>query len=420
MPASHPSSYSPPPPPGQNMQMAWPAASHVFGAAQQVIGNAFIGPQTTNFDYRAAAAPLASTSSPSAAAVPLPAALEPISKVISQEQVNGRLSPIKDESPMRTPTESSISLSEDVFVDTGPSKDPRIRVQELLAAHASRKSSLYSSSSGRSSVNNSSSSSYASGMTTPQPPPRPCKGHPRIEEALIKYPDTILATLLDYLSYRSFKNLTQVSSALWKAARTDDGEFAEIARQRFLASYGYRTLRPSYFHSSSSSSLQPFISFTLPDLDAFHEGIFFTIADYAMFAREHQRSPLDSKTVRMLKESTRAFNKLVVRLRMQPLGEDEALLLPLVRPHWVAYSGRRGDHLQKVHKSGRCASLSVWVPCETQWMSDAEILEVEKEVNRSGVWACLRKGDLVRNIALGDIANEGELLSTHSFQEKIN
>ena len=48
--------------------------------------------------------------------------------------------------------------------------------------------------------------------------------------------------------------------------------------------------------------------------------------------------------------------------------------------------------------------LRVWVPTKksSSWMDDDEVVECEKEVWRSGVWARVRRGDLVHNTAIGD------------------
>ncbi|KAK9894775.1 hypothetical protein P389DRAFT_101227 [Cystobasidium minutum MCA 4210] len=377
----------------------WPAESHVFGAAQAVIGNATIGPHVPGFRDAAPRAP----------------SVEPFSVPAGWKKSQGGMNTALDTAAVKVKATDPVHESSspdglevndvfDVPKSPTPPQDPRQRVYNLLAGSQSRKSSLYTS-----------TIASSSGVSTPTQAASalpPCTGRPRLEEALLSHPRTILASILDHLSYRSFKRLTRSSARLYRATlpANDASDFAEAVRQRYLASYGYRTL-PSY--------IKPPIHFRLKDLQAFSNGNEFTLAEFSIFANEHKRRPLELTTTRTFRESTRAFNKLAIRLRFQyqlspspassptPSVARVDLTLPLIKPYWKDYV--KYDQTQ-VYKPGRCAMLSVWVPCENNWMTDNEVMEVEREVHRSGVWKALTKGDLVRNIALGDIANEGLLI----------
>lgn len=364
----------------------WPAENHVFGAAQAVIGNATIGPHISAIR----GSPAHPGPGSIRASIVSPAftinhtANGSITKANDGKDNGERvLSPV---SRSETPSSSSIGRDDVFGTPNAPTpKDPRQRVYDILAAPQSRESSLYT---------------FSSGTTTPVQLRKQGKGKPRFEDALLNHPKTILANVLDHLSYRTFKRLTHVSPKLYRAtfSSNDKSDFAEVVRQRYLASYGYRPL-PLHIRLP--------VQFTLKDLNAFNNGIEFSLAEYSIFATEHKRTPLEQPTTKMFRESTRAFNKLVFRLQYQnnlPSLPANMLFLPLAKPYWKDYI--KMDQVQ-VFKHGRCALLRVWVPCENSWMSDEEVLEVEREVHRSGVWNLLRKGDLVRNIALGDIANEG-------------
>lgn len=367
---------------------AWPAESHVFGAAQAVIGNATIGPHVPEVRK--------STFQP---VVVKPSTVPSIVSPHPQDHHDGNNT--KD-NLQRNETPSTISTNDnDVFTETVReySQDPRKRVMDLLNIPQSRKSSLYTSSS---------ASFRTSGTSTPVPK-RYSKGHPRLDEALLVYPETILASILDHVSFRSFKRLLHSSPGLYRAAYNDEtgqSDLMEVVKQRYLASYGYRPL------PRSSNMQKDKIKFTIKDLNAFQIGTEYSLSEYSIFATEHKRKPLDTKITRILRESTRSFNKLAFRLQAQAnysstlshrSNVEEGL--KLIKPYWQNY--KKIDYQNQLFKKGRCMLLRVWIPCETQWMTDLEVVEVEREVHRSGVWGLLKRGDLVRNIALGDIANEG-------------
>lgn len=398
---------------------AWPAESHVFGAAQAVIGKATIGPHITpqfkTLPFSSPAETVQKNSPIITSSFPAP----------SGQNNSGKLN-----NGISTLVNAGTEEEDDVFGGTLQSpKDQRKRVFDLLNISRSRKSSLY--------TNTTTSSYQSSGTNTPVnlPLSRNYTGKPKLEEAILNFPENILAGILDYMSFRSFKKLLFSSPKLYRAAYNDvngQSKFMEVVKQRFLAPYGYLPLPSSSKSASSNKNIKKNnIHFTMRDLNTFQIGIEYSLSEYSIFASEHLRKPLKPSIIKIIRESTRSFNKLAFRLQFQShfitslyllpqsstpkthiIGEDiqeegERIVPRLIKPHWVNY--KRIDQQNQVFKEGRCISLRVWIPCQSHWMTDEEIVQVEKELHKVGIWKYLRKGDLVRNVALGDIANEGRI-----------
>ena len=201
------------------------------------------------------------------------------------------------------------------------------------------------------------------------------------EDALSKYPHSILACILDYLNYQSFRPLNQVSSILRKACC--EGKGKDVILERYLGGIGYRT-----FYATSS---YPVVDISLGDLDAFQTGLEYSLAEYAIFATDHKRKALDMRTLRMIRGFTRAYNKLVNRMRTQPAG------LQLIRPSWSSQSAS-----MSIFKSGRAAVLRVWVPCVSQWMTNDEMVECERSAElRNALYMEVLTGDIGKSTGLG-------------------
>lgn len=239
---------------------------------------------------------------------------------------------------------------------------------------------------------------------------------PRFEFAIVIYPETILVRLLHHLEYYDFRSLRVVS----KAIRTCiDEEAKELILQRYLGPLGYRSFLPSIPRTpqtgSPSSSKDRRIS-TLPrakgidkpgkdeivldlrDLDAFQVGLEYSVKEFALFAKQHAKTPLPTSTLRIVRASTRAWNRVVLRIRLQYLPTTSS---SIVAPY--LFSALPNEQTV-VYKMGRAPTLRVWIPTKksSSWMDDDEVVECEKEVWRSGVWARVRRGDLVHNTAIGD------------------
>lgn len=202
---------------------------------------------------------------------------------------------------------------------------------------------------------------------------------PRFEHALTEYPVAILGRIFEHLDHRSFKPILAVSRNL--RDRLSSGPAQEVVLERYLRDFGYRS-------QTLDSDSMPL---TLNDLDIFHASMEYSLSEYAILASEHKRSALPTRTVRLLRASTRVHNKLVARLRSQPNVQPSSAMKQLFKP-------------------GRAAVLRVWIPCRSQWMADDELVECERELHRAGVWQLMRRGDLVRNVAVSDLANEGRLV----------
>lgn len=229
------------------------------------------------------------------------------------------------------------------------------------------------------------------------------QARPRFEFALVIYPDRILVNLLQHLSYQDYRSLRAVSKTM---LRCIEGDAKELVLQRFLGPVGYRTLPTAHFsshgthlsshnvplHRSTSTTVrEDTVVLDLRDLDAFQIGMEYTVQEYALFAREHAKEPLGLDTLRMVRASTRAFNRIVIRIRAQHVG-------PLARLPRPPYAFPRVPNAAPVYKSGRAALLRVWVPAKKSWLADEEVVETEREVWRSGVWTHLKRGDIVHDV----------------------
>ena len=216
-----------------------------------------------------------------------------------------------------------------------------------------------------------------------------CSGKPRFEEALVEH-QQILINILDYLDFPTFRSICLLSRALRFALSRPSS--IELACERFIGSFGYRTLPPAKAQKAG-------LSFTLRDLDAFYASTEYSLMDYAVVAADHKRSPLSLPVQRKVRAATRAHSKLVLRLRVQSTISG----LQLSVPRW-ANAGLQGSDL---YKRGRAPVLRVWVPTAGTWMTNEELEECEREIHRADLWGSLKKGDLLRNVAVSDIANEG-------------
>lgn len=278
---------------------------------------------------------------------------------------------------------------------------------------------------------------------------------PRFEFAFACYPETILASLLYHLRYDDFRSLRSVSRIM---KRCVEGEAKELVLQRYLGPVGYRTqsfVNPPLLPNNQSRQSSPAtngssqtrgslqsgssqrsssnkkdlsagrglidgepemrgrpeeIILDLKDLDGFRSGMAYTTREFVNWGKLHSKNTsLPREIFRMAKASTRAWNRVVLRIRAQSdiRPGDIVIRLP------YAFSKLR-DSVQ-IHKMGRAAMLKVWVPCKASWMNDEEVVECEREIWRTGVWQYLMKGDVVHNVAVGEFGNEGKLICDGKF-----
>lgn len=230
-----------------------------------------------------------------------------------------------------------------------------------------------------------------------------CVGKPRFEEALIEH-QQVLIGILDDIDYSTFRALSQTSSRLRVAL--SQSPLLDLMLERWLASFGYRPL-------ASAKARKAGLQVSLLDLRAFYASTEYSLSEYVMLAMDHKRASLPMSTQRRLRAATRAHSKLVLRLRAQ-------MQLPqtdLTVPYWALAGLQGGGDL---FKPGRAVVLRIWVPAAGTWMTDAELVECEREIRRAGLWEHLQCGDLIRNVAISDIANEGVVIFDGRFFRDIS
>ncbi|GAA5907302.1 hypothetical protein JCM6882_002801 [Rhodosporidiobolus microsporus] len=239
---------------------------------------------------------------------------------------------------------------------------------------------------------------------------------PRVEYAFSLYAPALLHSLLHHISFTDLITLRQVSKTLRRSI--DEGDAKEVVLERFLGAQGYRRFAPV---SSSSRKrrvvVTPSDSITLDirDLIAFRAGLALPPDAYSHLARAYASSApehFSATSLKLARATTRAWNRVVLRLRSQTLLPAEAFAPPAFPALAPAP--------QPVYKTGRAAALRVWVPLASStsaaaaegWMTDAEVVECEREVWRAGngAWAQMKKGDIVSNVACEAFGNVGKMV----------
>jgi hypothetical protein len=118
--------------------------------------------------------------------------------------------------------------------------------------------------------------------------------------------------------------------------------------------------------------------------------------------------------IKALTDSTRAYSRVVLRLRAQAEAEQERR--------------SRANRGQSPTNSGptnfrsplftlrRAPLLHVFVPsADGDWLSDSSVIECEAELKRAGVTKLMRLGDVVWDVAVGDEGNIGRLVWDGSY-----
>jgi len=272
----------------------------------------------------------------------------------------------------------------------------------------------------------------------------------------------LLTELLAYLSF--YEWLVLWGGVSKEIRRTIDSDLAlcDVALERYLGTVGYARW--------SWPSREP-TRLTLAEMHAYMRGVSIPVHVYAQFAFSTLSSPSSEETVRLIrgmKKETRAFNRVVIRLRAQAEADMEhnAALRrrqsigppqsqrqnngPPLSWSAGAAQGQGGKHrsvsqqssrapsptnsawshgassqvhlpLGSTHTSGgfksplfrlrRAPLLRVFVPSpEGDWLSDASVVECETELRKAGILPLLRIGDVVWDIALGDEGNVGRFV----------
>ncbi|GAC96211.1 hypothetical protein PHSY_003791 [Pseudozyma hubeiensis SY62] len=210
----------------------------------------------------------------------------------------------------------------------------------------------------------------------------------------------VIACLISHLDYADVKALRQTSSSIRFALGQLAGR--EIVLARFLSCVGYEAWTPTEVEGTTVDK-DPF-PLTFRDCEGFLLSSNL-LAEYALVGAEWTRAPhkMDPNYPRLARASTRAYNRVLVRLRMQPnfrvpvpaKQHDGATAETIIASPW---------------KPGRAGFFRAWVPSAEAggWLSDTELARCERELLISGVLSHLKKGDVVWDCAVGDERNEGK------------
>lgn len=174
----------------------------------------------------------------------------------------------------------------------------------------------------------------------------------------------------------------------------------------------------------------------MQDLNSYLRGVSIPVHRYAEIAEtsEANKPTGGSKTriVRLLASSTRAYCRVVLRLRSQAEAEavEDAVssngsadgpssgsirrpVSPLMRAQMPPRSWK-AIFQSPLYRPGHAPLLRVLVPSpEGPWLSDDSVLACEKELKRAGVIPLLKAGDVVWDTAVSDEAcfgNVGRLI----------
>jgi hypothetical protein len=272
----------------------------------------------------------------------------------------------------------------------------------------------------------------------------------------------LLTELLTHLSFCEWLILWGGISKAIRQALDSDPALCDVALERYLSTVGYARW--------SWPNPEP-IRITPAEMRAYMRGVSKPVHAYAQTAFSTLSSPPSEENARLIhdmKKETRAFNRIVIRLRAQAEADVEQNAVrrrrsigqaqPPQRQNngpplsWSAgkAQGQGGRHRSVSRHSSRAPSptnsmwsqgagsqahlplgatptsggfrsplfrlrraplLRVFVPSpEGDWLSDAGVLECETELRKAGILPLLRVGDVVWDTALGDEGNVGRLV----------
>ncbi|RDB16588.1 hypothetical protein Hypma_002821 [Hypsizygus marmoreus] len=273
----------------------------------------------------------------------------------------------------------------------------------------------------------------------------------------------LLSTLLGFLSFYDWCMVLSLSREI-RFALVQNVQLRETVLERFLKTVGYArwswndadpvSLSLQVRHRPSSSL--SYFNSSLQDLNDYMRGVSTPTHEYARVAAlyVHSLSIHPSlrdqslyDTVRHFAASTRAYTRVVLRLRAQ--AEREASLARArggsTRPpsrapspttssfshsnhSYTSVATERTERPPLKHGTGsglfqsplfrlrRAPLLRVFVPSpDGDWLSDKSVLECEAECRRAGVLGLMRIGDVVWDVAVGDEGNVGRLVWDGSY-----
>ncbi|QRW20854.1 F-box-like protein [Rhizoctonia solani] len=230
--------------------------------------------------------------------------------------------------------------------------------------------------------------------TTPPGSPPPPKIYPL--ETHLNMP-SLIAALLPHLSFRDWNALNALNAGIRRQLE-DTRALREEVLEYWLRGVGYARWK--------SHKREP-VGLTLRDLNAYMRGVSIAVYRYSAIAesflavRAQQEQTKErvpgaaskGNLVRALASSCRAYTKVILRLREQA---------ECMHPD--------GDFRSPLFKSGGAPLLRVFVPSkEGAWLSDASVLDCEKELKRAGALGVLRIGDVIWDAAVGE-GNAGRMV----------
>ncbi|KAF8992159.1 hypothetical protein BDQ17DRAFT_1332458 [Cyathus striatus] len=271
----------------------------------------------------------------------------------------------------------------------------------------------------------------------------------------------LLSTLLSFLSFYEWLVLSSASREI-RIQLVQDSPLREEVLERYLRTVGYARW--------VWDEAEP-ISLSLQDLADYMRGVSTPTHEYARIAamyvqsltvHPNLRDPEVNEIVLSYTAATRAYTRVVLRLRAQGEREQAALhqrgnttptgrATSLVRngytspsrmgasrassraPSPTHSSFSHGNHQMSpggvqltqsqarafqspLFRYRRAPLLRVFVPSpEGDWLSDKSVLECEAECKRAGVQHLLRMGDVVWDVAVSDEGNVGRLVWDGSY-----
>ncbi|KAG9101478.1 hypothetical protein FRC06_002992 [Ceratobasidium sp. 370] len=211
---------------------------------------------------------------------------------------------------------------------------------------------------------------------------------------------SLLAALLHELSFRDWNALNSLNASIRRQLE-ETRALREEVLEFWLRGVGY---------ARWTSPRREMLVLSLRDLNAYMRGVsiaayrYSAIAESFLAVRSQQEQTSErvpgaaskGNLVRALASSCRAYNKVILRLREQV----EAM-----------GGGLDGEFRSPLLRVGHAPLLRVFVPSkEGAWLSDASVLDCEKELKRAGALALLRVGDVVWDAAVGDEGNAGRMV----------
>ncbi|KAG8940649.1 hypothetical protein FRC03_005222, partial [Tulasnella sp. 419] len=282
----------------------------------------------------------------------------------------------------------------------------------------------------------------------------------------------LLGALLPYLSFKELLPLLSLNKHA-KQAMESTRDIKELILETYLScTIGYEKWSPERMGSGGEP-----LSLTLRDLNSYMRGIsipadqYGSVADAAVSALKSSKGGKSTATktlrnqVRMMASSTRAYTRVVIRLRAQAEAVAAHLTPPPsssstmrttgrgTRPAVVYHSQKQsastggsnspyqkssGSEVSIVNSSGQSSDngtkqpggspssskfesplyrtgyaplLRVFVPSpDGAWLSTQSVQECEQELQRAGVEKLLEVGDIVWDVAAGQGYNTGRMI----------